>query len=172
VWSGDLYFAQRNAYYAFADPSYMRESLKMLAFNQTPQGFIHAAPYPENVNAPSSGNYGLFQSDEFAAWLIPVAWDHLLFTNDTDTLLEIWPAIDRLIQYLQSHTDKDTGLFRQREETSKHAGNLDLGDIRTRSYMHILLWGAYRDAARIAGHLGFHEYEKRFHQMAKNQRGS
>lgn len=166
VWSGDLYFAQRNAYYAFSDPSYMRESLKMLAFNQTPQGFVHAAPYPENSKVPGEGNYGLFQSDEFAAWLIPVAWDHLLFTDDTDTLHGIWPAIKNLVKYLQSHTDAATGLFVQREDTSKHAGNLNLGDTRTRSYMHILLWGAYRDAARIAGHLGFQGDEMRFQQMA------
>ncbi len=166
VWAGDLYFAQRNAYYAFADPSYMRDSLKMLAFNQTPDGFVHAAPFPENREVPSAGNYGLFQSDEFAAWLIPVAWDHLLYTNDTDTLRDIWPAIDRLIQYLQSHINSNTGLFRQRAETSKHAGNLNLGDTRFRSYMHILLWAAFRDASSIAKHLGLQEHVKLFNQLA------
>jgi alpha-L-rhamnosidase len=170
VWSGDLYFAQRNAYYAFSDPSYMRESLLMLAFNQTPEGYVHAAPYPEIETPPLSGNFGHFQSDEFAAWLVPVAWDHLLFTNDTETLKKIWPAIARLIQYLELHTDKKTGLFIQRYETSKYAGDLRLGDTRTRSYMNILLWAVYRDAGRIANHLGLHEDEKRFHLLARETR--
>lgn len=167
VWSGDLYFAQRNAYYAFADPSYMRESLLMLAFNQTPEGYVHAAPYPEINTPPSSGDYGHFASDEFAAWLVPVAWDHLLFTNDTDTIEKIWPAITKLVDYLQAHTDQKTGLFVQRHETSKQAGNLRLGNLNTRTYMNILLWGAYRDAARIANHLGQHKDEKRFQQLAR-----
>jgi len=153
VWSGDLYFAQRSAYYAFSKPTYLRDSLKMLAFNQTPDGYVHASPYPERAEPPALGEYGPFPSDEFAAWLVTVAWEHLLFTGDTATLREIWPAIQRLLQYLELHIGKD-GLFVQRAETSKHAGNLNLGDVRTRAYMNILLYGAFRDAARIARELG------------------
>ena len=153
VWSGDLYFAQRTIYHAFADPVYMRGALKMLAFNQTPEGYVQAAPYPECSVAPASGDYGPFPSDEFAAWLIPVAWDHLLYTGDTATMRDIYPAITRLLGYLKSHIGADS-LFVQRAETSKHAGNLDLGDTRTRAYMNILLWRVFSDAARIADHLG------------------
>ncbi len=153
VWSGDLYFAQRNAYYAFANPTYLRDSLKMLAFNQTPEGYVHASPYPERKAPPPSGDYGPFPSDEFAAWLVPVAWEHLLYTDDAATLREIWPAIKRLLAYLDRHIGQN-GLFVQRAETSKHAGNLNPGDVRTRSYMNILLWGVFQDAARIADRLG------------------
>ena len=153
VWSGDLYFAQRSAYYAFADPTYLRDSLKMLAFSQTPEGYVHASPYPERSVPPPSGDYGPFGSDEFAAWLVPVAWDHLLYTDDVATMREIWPAILRLLDYLRAQFGPD-GLFVQRAETSKHAGNLNPGDVRTRAYMNILLWGAFRDAARIADRLG------------------
>lgn len=167
VWSGDLYFAQRNAYYAFADPTYMRESLLMLAFNQTPEGYVQAAPYPEVNTPPLSGVYGHFPSDEFAAWLIPVVWDHLLFTNDKATIKKIWPAITKLIDYLQSHTNPKTGLFVQRPETSKYARDLKLGDVTTRSYMNILLWGAYRDAARMAAHLGYKKEEKMYSELAR-----
>lgn len=156
IWSGDLYFAQNSAYYAFANPTYFRDSLKMLAFNQTPEGYVNASPYPERSVAPLSGDYGPFPSDEFAAWLVPVAWEHLLHTDDTATLREIHPAITKLLGYLSSHIGPN-GLFVQRRETSKHAGNLDLGDTRTRSYMNILLWGAFTDAARIADRLGFAE---------------
>jgi alpha-L-rhamnosidase len=153
VWSGDLYFAQRSAYYASAHPKYLRDSLKMLAFNQTPEGYVHASPYPERSVPPPSGDYGPFPSDEFAAWLVPVAWDHLLYTGDTATLREIWPAIQRLLKYLESHIGAN-GLFVQRAETSKHAGNLNPGDVRTRAYMNILLCGTFRDAAHIARALG------------------
>jgi alpha-L-rhamnosidase len=61
VWSGDLYFAQESAYYAFAHPTYLRDSLKMLAFNQTPEGYVHASPYPERCTPPPSGDYGPFR---------------------------------------------------------------------------------------------------------------
>ena len=152
IWSGDLYFGQRSAYYAFAKPTYLRDSLKMLAFNQTPDGYVHASPYPERSVPPAAGDYGPFPSDEFAAWLVPVAWEHLLYTDDTATLRQIYPAIKKLLGYLTAHIGAN-GLFVQRPETSKHAGNLGVGDVRTRSYMNILLWGVFTDAARIAGRL-------------------
>ena len=153
VWSGDLYWAERNVFYAFAKPIYLRDSLKMLAFNQTPEGYVQAAPYPERSVPPASGEYGPFPSDEFAAWLVPVAWDYLLYTDDVETLRGLYPAITRLLGYLRSHMG-ESGLFAQRAETSKHAGNLDLGDVRSRTYMNILLWGTFTDAARIAERLG------------------
>ena len=152
VWSGDLYFAQRSAYYAFARPTYLRDSLKMLAFNQTPDGYVHASPYPERSTPPQMGDYGPFPSDEFAAWLVPVAWEHLRYTGDTATVRQVWPAVKRLLDYLESRIGPN-GLFVQRPETSKHAGNLNPGDVRTRAYMNILLWGTYMDAALIARHL-------------------
>ena len=154
IWSGDLYWAEQNVFYAFSKPTYMRDSLKMLAFNQTPEGYVHASPYPERSVPPSSGEYGPFPSDEFAAWFVPVAWDYLLFTDDVETLRGIYPAIQRLLGYLQRHVGSQ-GLFVQRTETSKHACDLNSGDVRTRAYMNILLWGTFVDAARIANRLEF-----------------
>jgi len=156
IWSGDLYFAQRNVYYAFSQPTYMRDSLKMMAFNQTPEGYVQACPYPENSVPPASGDFGPFASDEFAAWLVPVAWDHLLYSDDVGTLKEIYPALKRLLGYLGSKIGED-GLFVQECATSKHAGNLKLGDVSKRAYMNILLWGVFTDAARIAERLGYKE---------------
>ncbi|MBR4613127.1 MAG: hypothetical protein IKO40_10485, partial [Kiritimatiellae bacterium] len=90
VWSGDLWWAQRTIYYAFGpnDP-HMRGALRILAFNQTPEGFIHAAPYAVNDAPPRSGDYGHFASDEFSAWFVPVLWEHYLFTG----LLDAEPAV-------------------------------------------------------------------------------
>lgn len=154
IWSGDLYFAQRNVYYASVKPIYVRDSLKMLAFNQTPEGYVQACPYPERSVPPVSGEYGPFASDEFAAWLVPVAWEHLLYTDDVATLKEIYPALRRLLGYLGDRIGPD-GLFVQDRATSKHAGNLNSGDTRKRAYMNVLLWGVFSDAARIAERLGY-----------------
>jgi alpha-L-rhamnosidase len=156
VWSGDLDWAAWNVYYAFDDASYMRGSLEMLAFNQTPEGYVHAAPYPENEVAPASGDYGQFQSDEFSAWLIPVAWDYLLYTGDKDTLRRIYPAIRKDLDYLLGFTG-DSGLFFQRYETSKHASNLSLGDTGERSYINILILNSLKKTAMIADELGFND---------------
>lgn len=165
VWSGDLYFAQRNSYYAHVQQRYLSDSLRMLAFNQTPDGYVHASPYPERCEPPANGDYGPFPSDEFAAWLIPVAWDHYLYTRDDAVLRDIWPAVQKLMAYLSRNSDRE-GLFVQRVETSKHAGNLNCGDVRVRSYMHILLWAAFRDGARLAGVLGLEHEQQRAKQQA------
>jgi hypothetical protein len=118
-----------------------------------PEGYVHASPYAERSVPPAAGDYGPFPSDEFAAWLAPVAWDHLLYTGDVETLKTVYPAIKRLAGYLGSRIGEN-GLFVQHPETSKHACNLNLGDVRTRSYMNILLWGVFTDTARIANTLG------------------
>ena len=164
VWSGDLYFAQRNSYYAHAGLPYLSDSLRMLAFNQTPDGYVHASPYPERNTPPENKDFGPFPSDEFAAWLIPVAWDHYLYTQDVTLMRELWPALQKLMAYLNRHCDRD-GLFVQREETSKHAGNLNLGDVRSRCYMNLVLWAAFRDGAQIAAALGLTQEQ----QLAKHR---
>lgn len=165
VWSGDLYFAQRNSYYAHAQQRYLSDSLRMLALNQTPDGYVHASPYPERCEPPANTDYGPFPSDEFAAWLIPVAWDHYLYTGDMTVLRDVWPAAQKVMAYLQRHMDRE-GLFVQRVETSKHAGNLNCGDVRVRSYMHILLWAAFRDGAHLAATLGLEHEQQRAKQQA------
>ena len=156
VWSGDLWWAQRNMYAAWGhDSPYMPGSLRMLAENRTPEGYVQACPYPEAHGPLTSGDYGPFASDEFAAWFVPVAWDHILHTGDRDLARELFPVVRDLVAYLRSHCRAD-GLFEQRIETSKHASSLDVGEasIYHRAYMNVLLWKTYRDAADLAGWLG------------------
>jgi hypothetical protein len=152
-WLGDLDWAGRNVYYAFNNYSYMRDSIKMFAFNQTPEGFIWAAVYPENTVAPSSGQYGYFQSDEFSAWFVPVVADYLLYTGDTTSVGQVYNAVKKDLDYLWGYVGAD-GLFNQRYETSKNARNLGLGDTGKYSYMNILLWDALQKGAFIANILG------------------
>lgn len=154
IWSGDLYWAERNLFYLYRPESpYMRGSIRMLAFNQTPEGYVHASPYAERPVPPRSGEYGPFPSDEFAAWFVPVLWDYLLYTGDDATARAVYPNLQKLVAYLKRQLGPD-GLFVQRRETSKHACNLQLGDTMPRAYLHILLWSVFRDAANVAQALG------------------
>ena len=155
VWSGDLWWAQRMFGYAFApELPYLRGSIELLAFNQTPEGFVHAAPYAENFVRPKNGDWGLFQSDEFSAWLIPVAWDWYLYTGDRAAAEKVYPSVRADLGYLLKHLGAD-GLFEQRVETSKHATHhFATGDTTHRSYMNILLWKCCADAASLAEALG------------------
>lgn len=154
VWSGDLYWAGRNFFYAFGDCSIMRRTIALLARNQTPEGYIHACPYAEQPT-PKSGDFGSFESDEFAAWFIPVLHDYWFHTGDDSAAREFFPNVKRLLNYLGGFT-RDDGLFEQRLETSKHASSpaLQKGDVRHRSYMDILLWMCWNGGAEMARAIG------------------
>ncbi|MCQ2389595.1 MAG: hypothetical protein MJ138_07765 [Kiritimatiellae bacterium] len=153
VWSGDLWWADLNYYYAF-DPQipYLKGSILMLAENQTPEGYVQACPYPERHGGLKSGEWGPFESDEFAAWLIPVVHNYRLYTGDEETVRRVLPALKRLMAYLESHCRAD-GLFEQRPETSKCGGSLRFGAKSTehRSYFDLLLQACRRDMAELTG---------------------
>lgn len=156
VWSGDLWWSQRNMYAAWGyDSPYMPGSLRMLAENRTPEGYVQACPYPESHGPLKSGEWGPFASDEFAAWFVPVAWDHIMYSGDRVLAKELYPVVCDLVKYLRSHCRED-GIFVQRMETSKHANALDFGGASThhRSYMNILNWKVFVDAASMAEWLG------------------
>ena len=164
VWSGDLWWAQRNMYVAFAaDSPYMPGSIDMLAENQTPAGYVNACPYPESRGPIRTEAYGPFGSDEFAAWFVPVLADHYLHTGDKAFLARRYPNVVNLMGYLAAHQGAD-GLFDQRAETAKHSEGLAVGgtSLHHRTYMHILLWRAFADAARLAAWAGKPDDEARF----------
>lgn len=154
IWSGDLWWAGRNLYYSLADQYGMRDSLRLLAHMTTPEGYVHACPYAESP-APKSGDYGMFESDEFAAWFVPVLHDYWLYTADRKTLDAVWPSLVKLMEYLASATD-ETGIFNPRAETSKHATSswLQAGDVAHRCYMDILLYWCRKCAAEMAAARG------------------
>lgn len=151
VWSGDLWWAERNVFYSFdpaADP-FMKGSLELLEMSQTPSGYVQACPYAEISKHPADGEYGPFPSDEFSAWFIPVLADWWLYSGDRDGMLKLYPAAAKAMAYLETHTAPD-GTFAQRRETSKHACNLQLGDVSHRCYMDLLLWKCRIDFATLA----------------------
>ncbi len=156
VWSGDLWFAERSCFYGFAPSApYMKGSVEMLAANQTPEGYVQASPWPDQAE-PKAGEWGPFGSDEFACWLVPVAWDYYLHTADAATAKGIYPVIRKLMAYLAHYQNPATGIFEQRKETCKHAAGLVFGgtSLHHRSYMNIVLWQTYRDAASFARAFG------------------
>jgi alpha-L-rhamnosidase len=152
-WIGDLDWAGRNVYYAFADGKYMMESLKMFAFNQTPEGFIWATCYPENTRTPAIGEYGYYQSDEFSAWFVPTLADYLLFTADTNSVGELYEPMKRDLDYLWSHVEGD-GLHFTRYETSKGIWGHVLGQTGKGSYVNLLIHDAMNEGAFVAENLG------------------
>ncbi len=156
VWSGDLWWAQRNMYVAFPpDSPFMPGSIRMLGENQTPEGYVQACPYPESHGPLQNGDWGPFGSDEFAAWFVPVVWDHYLHTGDAALAREAFPRVEKLIGYLVKHCRAD-GFLEPRRETCKHAAGLTFGStsLHHRTYMNILLWKTYVDAASLADVFG------------------
>ena len=164
VWSGDLWWAARTCFSAFGpDWPYFRESLRLLAFNQTPEGYSWAAPYAENTRPPASGEYGHFPSDEFSAWFTPCLWEYYLHTADRETANELYPNMRKSIDYLTSHCRTD-GIFEQRKETSNHANAIGVSDTRHRLYMNLIVWMCYRDGASLAREFGFSDDAARWEE--------
>lgn len=154
VWIGDLWWAERTCFYAFGhDWPYLRESLRLLAFNQNPEGYVWAAPFAENGVKPKSGEFGHFPSDEFSAWLVPVLWDYYLYQGDEALVRELFPAVKQDLAYLRSRCD-DEGLFIQRIETSSNMTSMQPKDIRQRLFTQIVIWKAFDDGAKLARSLG------------------
>ena len=161
VWSGDLWFAERTFFYGFKPSApYMRGSIDMLAANQTPEGYIQACPWPEQP-PPGRGDWGPFGSDEFACWFVPVLQDYYLHTADLATVRRHYPKVVALMRYLAKYQRAD-GLFEQRKETCKHAAGLVFGgtSLHHRSYMNILLWKTFIDAAYLADAVGAREEDE------------
>ncbi len=168
IWSGDLWWAERNIFYSFnpGNEPYMRGSVMLLGFNQTPEGYVQACPYAERYTPPAKGEWGPFPSDEFAAWFVPVLYDYYLYSGDAMTARELYPKVVKLMDYLAAHTEDD-GTFVQRAETSKHACNLNLGDTSHRAYMDILLWKCCKDAAAMACAFGDKDGTSRFEKWSE-----
>lgn len=164
-WTGDLWWAGRNCFYGFGPKSpYIPSTLRIMAFNTTPEGYVHACPWPENKVRPKSGEHGPYPSDEFAMWLAPAAWDYYLYTADRKLLEDVWASISRLVGYIKSRTRAD-GIHEPRRETSIGCGGHAFGlrSMYHMAYVNVIQLMMYGDAAKIAAALG---HEKEAHLWA------
>lgn len=140
-WSGDLYWAFDSGWYAFGHNMKAYETLKILARNQNPEGFIFATCYPENELPPETKDYGYYQSDMFSAWFVVSALHYYQLSGD-ERVLEFYPNITACLDYLCKYIDKSDGLFYQRYETSKGLWDHRLGDVGKNTYTNLVLWHA------------------------------
>lgn len=164
-WLGDLDWAGRNIYYAFRDSDYMPNSLRMFAFNQTPEGYIWGTCYPENTAKPPIGEYGYYESDIFSAWMLPTLADYMLFTGDKALGEELYQNIVDDLDYLWRFVEGD-GLFTQRYATSKGLWDHVLNDIGKYSYNNVVIQDAFAEGAFIAQKLGKDADAKEFARRA------
>ena len=154
VWIGDLWWAARTCFYAYApDWPYFRESLRLLAYYQNPEGYVWAAPFSEKGPRTKSGEYGHFPSDEFSAWFVPILWDYYLYTGNREVAEELYPTAKRDIDYLSSRCSAD-GMFVQRIETSSNVTCMPPNDPSVRLFTHLVIWRAFVDGASLAKSLG------------------
>ena len=142
---GRPYFAQRSAWPLRRSP-FICATAAHLAFNQTADGYVHASPIERSV--PPTRRFRRSPRMSSRRWC---RWRGITaLTGDRNA--QNSAGDQRLLSYLEAHIGGD-GLFQQRPETSKHACNLNLGDVRKRAYMNLLLCAVFRDAARIADEL-------------------
>lgn len=155
VWIGDIWWGDRSCYCGYGpDWPYLRESLKLLAHYQTPEGYVWAAPFAERGPRPGKGEYGHFPSDEFCAWYVPIARNYYLYTGDEKTVRETcYPAVCGCLGYLDGLVRPD-GLLEQRIETSSNIASMEPKDPSIRLWTHLVFWMAYRDGAWLAERLG------------------
>ena len=156
VWIGDIWWADRTCYAGYGPEwPYLRESLKLLAHYQTPEGYVWAAPFSEKGPRPASGEYGHFPSDEFCAWYVPIAKNYYLYTADVKTVREtFYPAVRGCLRYLDSLERRPDGLVAQRIETSSNVASMAPKDPSVRLWTHLVFWRAYGDGAWLAERLG------------------
>lgn len=164
-WMGDLDWAGRNIYYAFHNTRYMADSLRMFAFNQTPEGYVWATCYPENAVRPEIGEYGYYQSDIFSAWFIPTLADYLLYTGDRELAEELYETVKLDADYLWSYVEGD-GVFCQRYNTSKGLWSHELEQVGKFAYHNILIRDAMEEAGRIADFAGKSQDAEEFRSRA------
>jgi len=166
VWIGDLWWASRSCFYGFSpDWPYFRESLRLLAHYQTPEGYVWAAPFGIRGARPKAGEFGHFPSDEFSAWFPPILLDYYLYTGDEKTARELYATARGELGYLDTLPRKD-GLVQQPIRTSSNIISMRPKDPRVRTFTQLVFWKSYTDGARLADFLGEKEDAARWRKTA------
>ena len=169
VWIGDIWWGDRTCYCGYGPEwPYLRESLKLLAYYQTPEGYVWAAPFSERGPRPKAGEFGHFPSDEFCAWYVPIVRTYYLYTGDRKTVAEtFYPAVRGCLGYLDTLARPD-GLCDQPMRSSSNVASMDPKDPTIRLWTHLVFWRAYVDGAWLAGRFGDAADAARWEARAKS----
>lgn len=152
-WTGDLDWAFENGWYSFGEKMDALNTLRILARHQTPEGFVFATCYPENLIAPETGDYGDYQSDMFACWFVIDVLTYYKLSGD-EQVKELYPTMTRCMDYLWKFVDSEDGLFDQRYETSKGLWDHYLGDTGKNTYTNLIILDAFEKLADYSELLG------------------
>lgn len=164
-WTGDLDWAFENGWYSFGEKMDALNTLKILARHQTPEGFVFATCYPENLLKPEAGVYGNYQSDMFACWFVVAALTYYKLSGD-GRVKELYSTMTRCMDYLWEYVDLEDGLFDQRYETSKGLWDHYLGDTGKNTYTNLMILDAFEKLADYSDLLGDVGFGKKYREHA------
>ena len=155
AWIGDIWWGDLSCYTGYGpDWPYLRETLKLFAHYQTPEGYIWAAPFSEKGPRPKAGEFGHFPSDEFCAWFVPILKTYYLYTADRAALDGgLFAAARKCLGYLDTLRRPD-GLCDQPLRSSSNIASMAPTDPSIRLWTHLVFWRAYADGAWLAEKLG------------------
>ena len=155
AWIGDIWWGDLSCYTGYGpDWPYLRESLKLFAHYQTPEGYVWAAPFSEKGPRPKAGEFGHFPSDEFCAWFVPILKTYYLYTADRAALDGgLYEAARKCLGYLDTLRRPD-GLCDQPLRSSSNIASMAPADPSIRLWTHLVFWKAYADGAWLAEKLG------------------
>ena len=169
-WTGDLDWAFDGGWYAFGQKMKALNTLKIMAFNSTDEGYIWGTCYPENYQKPAVGEYGYYQSDMFSVWYVLSALVYELYSDDKE-VEGLYPVVKGCMDYVWRYVEED-GLFNQRYETSKGLWDHKLGDVGKNTYTNLMIWEGYRQLAAYAKKLGKDADANEFIVRAEQMKGS
>lgn len=155
AWIGDIWWGDLSCYTGYGPEwPYLRETLKLFAHYQTPEGYIWAAPFSERGPRPKAGEFGHFPSDEFCAWYAPILKTYYLYTADRAALDGgLYAAMRKCLGYLDTLRRPD-GLCDQPLRSSSNIASMAPTDPSIRLWTHLVFWRAYADGAWLAEKLG------------------
>ena len=155
AWIGDIWWGDLSCYTGYGpDWPYLRETLRLFAHYQTPEGYIWAAPFSERGPRPKAGEFGHFPSDEFCAWYAPILKTYYLYTADRAALDGgLYAAMRKCLGYLDTLRRPD-GLCDQPLRSSSNIASMAPTDPSIRLWTHLVFWRAYADGAWLAEKLG------------------
>ncbi len=115
LFTGDLGVAAQTLAYTSFDLPYLADSIDLFSRYQRTDGAIPTA-IPPQANPPRTpGNAFAADISDYTVHHLTTLYTHWLHTGDWRFLHAQWPVVGRVLEYLNGHTDRATGLFMEPE---------------------------------------------------------